>query len=225
MNLKVAAVIFDMDGLMFDTERIAQFAWQRAAADLGYDYSDTLFRGVIGRNSKDVQRITLEALGQDAPFAEIYEKKQIYLEEYIQQDGLPLKAGLIELLDCLEMLSLPKAVASSSPKARIQRNLQAAGLLEGRFDALVGGDEVRNGKPDPEIFLLASDALDISPEACLVLEDSNAGIQAAHAAGMIPVMVPDILEPTDQSRRLAYIIIPSLHAAVPLIEDNSNFGK
>lgn len=214
--MKFNAVIFDMDGLMFDTERIAQRAWVQAAGDFGYTYPDHVYQGVIGRARPDVERYSMEAFGAEFPFEAVYRAKGRYMHEALELHGMPLKPGLLDLLAWLEAHSILKGVASSSPRAAILRNLKLAGLARERFDALVGGDEVPRGKPAPDIFLEVARRLEISAEDCLVLEDSNAGIKAAHTAGMHPVMVPDLKPPTDEARLLAYRILDSL-ASVPAI--------
>lgn len=216
--MKFSAVIFDMDGLMFDTERIAQRAWVRAAADFGYEYPDHVFQGVIGRARPDVERYSLEAFGADFPFEAVYHAKGRYMQDILEREGMPLKAGLLDLLDWLAARSIAVAVASSSPRAVVLRNLVLAGLSAERFGALVGGDEVRNGKPAPDIFLEVTRRLGLMPEGCLVLEDSNTGIKAAHAAGMQAVMVPDIKPPTDETRALAYRVVDSLMQVPVLLE-------
>jgi len=219
-DIIISAVIFDMDGLMFDTERIAQKCWEQAAADLGFTYSPTLYRNVIGRNHADVKRITQEFLGSSASFEEIFQKKQTYFDQHCDHYGLPRKAGLNALLSYLDKISLPIAVASSSPRNQILKNLISVGLSENQFRSIIGGDSVKYGKPDPEIFIKVAVQLNIPVKNCLVLEDSNTGIQAAFAAGMIPVMVPDIIEPTPQSREIAFCILNSLHEVVPLIKNH-----
>jgi len=220
--MHISALIFDMDGLMFDTEYIAQKAWKRAASDLGYDFSDDVFQGVIGRSLPDVERFTRQVFGADFPFQEAYHRKQAYVQKIVARDGIRLKPGLLELLAFIEgragsPAQLSTAIASSSTQAIIRRNLELAGLQADGFDALVSGDEVQYGKPAPDIFLLASRRLGIAPINCLVLEDSNAGIRAAHAAGMVAVMIPDIILPDEESKALAYRILPSLHAVMELI--------
>lgn len=210
----VSAIIFDMDGLMFDTERIAQQAWFRAAGDYGYVLTEPIYLGVIGLTSRDVEAYFRGTISADLPFEEVYLRKQQYVEEVVTRDGLPLKPGLLELLDLIENLSIPKGVASSTAKNIVSRNLSRAGL---HFDVVVGGDEVQNGKPEPDIFLTVARQLRVPAGQCLVLEDSNAGIKAAHAAGMIPVMIPDMKPPTDEVRQLAYRILPSLHEARSLL--------
>jgi len=214
--LVILAVIFDMDGLMLDTESIAQVAWVRAAKDYGCNFPDQVFRGVVGRSLPDVQRYIYNNLGADFPFDDVYQRKQAYVEESVAKDGLPLKPGLVELLEFLKNLSLKKAVASSSPLSAITHNLALVGL-DGCFETLVGGDQIQHGKPAPDIFLEAARRLEVPPAACVVLEDSNAGVQAAHAAGMMSLMVPDLIPSTEETGYLAYHILPSLYAVRELL--------
>jgi HAD superfamily hydrolase (TIGR01509 family) len=220
--MHISAVIFDMDGLMFDTEKIAQMAWKRAASELGYDFSDDVFFGVIGHNLPDVERFTHQVFGEDFPFQEAYQRKQAYVKAIIEQEGIPLKPGLLELLDWMDSKEdspkrLRKAIASSSTQEIIRRNLKLAGLEADRFDVLVGGNEVQHGKPAADIFLLANRKLNVAAENCLVLEDSNAGIRAAHTAGMVAVMVPDLIPPDDCSQAIAYRILSSLKEVKELL--------
>ena len=211
------ALIFDMDGLMLDSERIAQVAWRRAARDQGFDFSDEVFRGVIGLKLPDVEAYLRRELSRDFPFETVYRRKQAYVDEIVEASGLPLKPGLLELLDAIEARRLKKAVASSSPRRVVENNLERVGL-SGRFDALVGGDQVERGKPAPDIFLAAAGELDAPPQSCLVLEDSNAGVQAAHAAGMAVIMIPDMLPPTETTLALALAILPSLENVNGLLD-------
>lgn len=217
-SIQISAVIFDMDGLMFDTERVAQAAWERAALEMGYSFPLGIFQGVIGSNELDVRRFTRRTFGPDFPFDEVYLRKQAYKNEYYERKGIPVKPGLLELLGVLEARKIAKAVASSSSCEIIVRNIQLAGLEPERFDALTGGDEVSSGKPAPDIFLTASRRLSVPGRQCLVLEDSNVGIEAAHAAGMVPVMIPDLIPPSQHVKQLAYRILSSLHGAKELIE-------
>jgi len=216
MKIIFSSVIFDMDGLMFDTEHIAQAGWVQAARECGYKFSDETFRYVVGRTLADVERISRDTFGEGFPFWDVYRRKQEYVQDHLEQHGLALKPGLLELLDALEAIPLPKAVASSSTCEIILRNLRLAGL-QGRFEGLVGGDEILHGKPAPDIFLLASKKLGIPAQQCLVLEDSNAGIKAAHTAGMIAVMIPDLIPPSEETMQLAYRILSSLKQVYDLI--------
>lgn len=208
-SLRVEAVIFDMDGLMLDSEQMARTAWQRALADWGLHMPDSLYVQLIGRAALDTKQLLRDAFGPALPVEEAYARKQRFLDEEIDLHGIPLKPGLLGLLDFLDRLRMPKAVASSTHRAFVLRKLGIAGLLT-RFDAIACGDEVPSGKPAPDVFLLAAERLCISPGACAALEDSDAGIRAAHAAGMMPILVPDLKPPSEEIAALAHRIFPSL---------------
>jgi HAD superfamily hydrolase (TIGR01509 family) len=205
----VSAVIFDMDGLMFDTERVARSAWERAMADWGYVIPDALYLTVVGRTAQSAQAIFQQAWGPHLPIEAIYYRKEQYLEDTLTQDGLPFKPGLVELLEQLERWRIPKAVASSTARNVVLRRLTRAEVTQ-RFAAIVGGDDVTRSKPAPDLFLAAARQLHVPAEECVVLEDADAGVQAASAAGMTSVMVPDLKPPAAESRRLAYRIVSSL---------------
>ena len=206
---KVGAVIFDMDGLMLDSEQMAQTAWRRALAGWGLALPDDLYLQLIGRAAPDTKTILRNAFGAALPVEEAYTRKQQYLDNEIALKGIPLKPGLLELLDFLDALRMPKAVASSTHRAFVMRKLTLTGLLP-RFDAVSCGDEVANGKPAPDVFLSAAERLGVPAERCVVLEDSDAGIRAAHAAGMIPILVPDLKPPTAEIAALTHRVFPSL---------------
>jgi HAD superfamily hydrolase (TIGR01509 family) len=204
------AVIFDMDGLMLDTERIAMITCKRAAEDFGYVIADEIYVQVIGRTVEDTCQIFCGALGADFPFYDIRKRRLDYTEEYIHRYGLPRKPGLIEVLELLQSCSVRKAVATSTGREEACARLRATDLCHG-FDAIVGGDEVVHGKPAPDLFLLAAERLKITPTECIVPEDSEAGIHAARAAGTTPILVPNLKQPSDAVKALAYRIYPSLH--------------
>ena len=217
-KLVVNAVIFDMDGLMLDTERIAQEAWQQAGAEWGYDIPDEVYLQAIGRTAADTADIMIAAYGSDFPFDAMYARKQALLHKVIEQGNVPTKPGLFELLDWLDACGLPKAVATSTARAVAEIKLSTTELQE-RFPVVVCGDEVEHGKPAPDIFLKAAAGLGIDPSRCLVLEDSESGTRAAHAAGMIPIIVPDLKQPSDEVRGLAYQVVDDLHEVRALIQN------
>ena len=212
----VQGVIFDMDGLMLDSQRLATDAWTRAVASLGYHLTEALNLQLLGRTPRDSDAILRAAFGVDFPVDAARDVARQLFRDLTPARGIPVKPGLGALLDFLEARDVRTAVATSSSRAACVRHLQHANLLQ-RFAVLVCGDEVTSGKPAPEIFLTAASLLGIRPEACVVLEDSFAGIRAAHAAGMIPVMVPDLHPPDEDIRALAYRVVPTLDQARDVI--------
>ena len=212
----IKSIIFDMDGLMLDTERIARISWKRAAADWDRTLSDELFAAITGLTAPDANAVLQEAFGPTFPVKEARARRQQYYRAYIAEHGIAIKPGLQQLLAQIETLGLPHAVASSTAREGVIHKLTITDLID-RFETLVGGDEVANGKPAPDIFLTAATRLAVAPRHCMVLEDSEPGIQAAHAAGMLPVMVPDVKQPSPEVEALAYAVLPSLNEVVPLL--------
>lgn len=210
------AILFDMDGLMIDTERMAQRAWQRAGAEFGFTLPDALYLQAVGRTAKATEGLFRAGLGVDFPFEAVYARKQHYLYTAIEEEGIPTKPGLLELLDLVDQQGIAKAVATSTARVLALKKLTAAKLLH-RFDTMVCGDEVPNGKPAPDIFLAAAAKLGVAPMNCIVLEDSSAGVQAAHAAGMRAIWVPDLIQPSPEIMALAYCVLRDLHQVMDLI--------
>lgn len=198
----IAAVIFDMDGLMLDTEPLYKTAWQRAAIECGHPISEELYARLIGRTRLAGEEILREAFGQGFSI-EDFRAVCARCEAAAFAENLPaVKPGLEGLLAFLDERRLPKAVATSTERPIAEHQLGGLGLLE-RFDLLVTGDEVVNGKPSPDMFLLTAERLNITPSLCLVLEDSEAGILAAHRAGMPVYVVPDFKPPSSSVEALA----------------------
>lgn len=198
----IKAVIFDMDGLMFDTERLWDTLWEPSCRALGLEMPQDLEafftggRGLAGvKLNEHIQKFFPQADPQV-----IVEKIWELAEQRFAQ-GVPCKPGLAELLETLEEKKLPRIVASSSPRALIQKNLETTGMAR-YFDQVVCGADVRHSKPAPDIFLEAARRLGVDIRDCLVLEDSFNGVRAGHAAGAVTVMVPDIAQPDEEIRAL-----------------------
>ncbi len=206
------AVIFDMDGLMFDTEQIAVEAWQQAGRVCGYDIPESLIIQSVGRNVDDTKCLFEQALEPEFDFQQVRTLRIQYAADIIEQRGIPLKDGLFKLLDVLENGSILKAVATSTERIRAETLLRKANV-HNRFDAIICGDEVQYGKPAPDIFLLAANRLQTIPHHCFVLEDSEAGIHAAVNAKMHPIMIPDLKPPSQWALAVVEHIFPSLHRA------------
>ena len=211
----VQAVVFDMDGLLFDTERLHARAALAAAKEIGCQLDIEVFRLLIG--TTEARRILLARYGASYPFDElrIAWGRQFRL---LAEAELELKAGAVELLDLLDELGLPRAIATSSSHATARGHLSSCNLVE-RFDAVIALGDYTASKPAPDSFLKAAERLAVDPQKCLALEDSHNGIRAASAAGMMTVMVPDLIEPTEEIQRLCFVV-PSLHDVRKLILSN-----
>lgn len=210
--MKPEAVIFDMDGVIFDSERaIYQLALELAEEEGVADLPE-VYPSLIGITREKSERIIYDFYGPDFPYARY---RKILSERYHQRydhGRLPLKPGIREILSDLSAGGMCLSVASSTPAATVCRQISEAGLSV-FFRIIIGGDQVINSKPDPEIFLRAASAMNIPPQACYVIEDSFNGIRAADAGKMIPIMVPDLLEPNEEIRALAAAVLPDLSSA------------
>lgn len=205
-----AAILFDMDGLMLDTEPLAARAWADAAQATGIRFDPAVNRRLIGRTFADCRAILVEHHGGgDYPVDALMARWHAAYDAIVEREGVALKAGLLELLDWLEARGIARAVATSTRRARAIAKLARAGLWP-RFAALAGGDEVARGKPAPDIFLLAAQRLGAAPARCLVLEDSAPGLHAAAAAGIPAIMVPDLAAPPADVDGRAPRVMPSL---------------
>jgi HAD superfamily hydrolase (TIGR01509 family) len=215
MNLK--AVIFDMDGLMLDSQRLGAEAWKETVASFGQLLTEEVNLRLLGRNMKDSVGILHSVFGPQFPAQEVWEKSYKNFFQKVDSAGIPVKKGLWEILDFLEANNISKAVATMSTHEIAFRHLERVDLLR-RFSVIVCGDEVEKGKPAPDIFLKDAELLHVKPENCIVLEDSFTGIRAAANAGMVPIMVPDFIEPDDEIRQLAHTVVKDLFEAKKVIE-------
>jgi len=210
-----AAVVFDMDGLLFDTEALYQQAIILAAAEGGHKVASDVFSRTVGLPWAQSRTLLLSHFGETFPVDEFQAAwvRQFWI---IAETRLILKPGVLELLDFLDDLRLPRAIATSSSHRTVKRHLTAHNLI-GRFDEVVGSGDYDAGKPAPDPFLKAAEWLGIDPQLCLALEDSYNGVRSASSAGMMTVMVPDLLEPTDEIRSLCAIVALDLHEVRRLI--------
>jgi HAD superfamily hydrolase (TIGR01509 family) len=212
-----SAAVFDMDGLLLDSERLIRDAWIQASFENGIAFSESVYLEVVGRNSADSTSILMDHIGDDLVFSKICAQADTLLSERTISLGYPVKPGAIELLSLLNERNIPCCVASSTNRAEVRRRLQKSGL-DGFFDAIVGGDEVLKGKPNPDLFLLAAGRIGVSPGHCLVFEDSEHGARGAIAAGMSAILVPDLKTPCAGVQAMCVNVLPSLVEALPLCE-------
>ena len=186
----IVAVIFDLDGLMVDTEPISYQAWQIVLKDFSCTLNEETYHYIIGRRSDESAQILNESLGLQTDAQHLLSRKKKAFESLISSHGIPVMPGLMKLVDALAEREIPWAVSTSSPKGYAENILSQIGLLK-KCSALATGDEVPRGKPDPAIYLLAAKRLSVQPRQCLALEDSLPGCRAAKAAGMTTVAIPN----------------------------------
>ena len=203
------AVIFDMDGVIFDSERAKMGCWLELAGKYGIEDMETPYLACIGTNTAKTKEIMLGAFGEDFPYdAYAREASKLYHDRY---DGgrLPMKPGVRELLGFLKQKGKRLALASSTRRQTVFDQLRDAGLLE-YFEEVVTGDMAAKSKPEPDIFLLACERIGAAPDRAYAIEDSYNGIRAAYRGRLRPIMVPDILPADEEMRALAEAILVSL---------------
>ncbi|MBR1672912.1 MAG: HAD family phosphatase [Fretibacterium sp.] len=219
------AVLFDMDGLMFDTETLNLSGWIEAGKKHGCNITEEDIRPQIGVAVPTARRLMTEQFGPDFDFDAVRNDRIAWSHAWIEKNGMPEKPGLRELLAWLEREGIRTAISTSSGHETVDFYLAHAPGLARYFDAVVTWEPGMQGKPAPDLFLAAARRLDARPEGCVVLEDSYNGIRAAHAAGMIPIMVPDRLPPTPEMLSLVYQKADGLDAVVPILERLRGQGR
>ncbi|MCM1244113.1 MAG: HAD family phosphatase [Roseburia sp.] len=202
-------VVFDMDGVIFDTEALIIRCWVQVAARHGIEDMEEVFRRCIGTNSAETRRIVFEHYGEDFAYDTYKVEVADVFKEKTREKGIPVKRGARELLSYLKVNGFQIGLASSTKKELLEQELSDAGLLK-FFHVLIGGDMVHHSKPHPEIYQLACEKLGVAPAKAYAIEDSFHGVQSAYDAGMKVIMVPDLLEPDDNMREMATEIFPSL---------------
>lgn len=216
-SITVEAILFDMDGLVLDTEKLYTRFWQEAANALGYPMTKEQALGMRSLNRGAGLAKMQSYFGPDVEYDKIRGKRIEMMDAFVEKEGVTLKPGIHELLTYLKEQGIKTAIATSSPLERTVLYLTSVGL-EKSFDELVSGYMVEKGKPEPDIYLYAAKKLGVSPGNCMVLEDSPAGILAAHRAGCLPVMIPDQDEPEEATEKLLYAKAENLSSVISLLE-------
>lgn len=212
----IKGVVFDMDGLMFDTETLTYELQKPILKEWGVDYTLDWYKQTVGKRIEDIIPLFRDLCGEDFDYEDFRVQCREAYQYYTDKNGVPIKDGLFELLDFLKSKGIKTALCTSTTKQSAARTLRISGTLP-YFDELVCAEDVKRGKPYPDPFLKAAEKLGLKPENCLALEDSINGIKSAYTAGMITVMIPDLIEPTEEIKPMCYRIVPSLNEVIQLI--------
>lgn len=213
----IRGVLFDMDGLVLDTEKLYSRFWMEAANDLGYPMTYQQSLGLRSLNRSAGQAKLIEYFGPGISYEEVRNHRIELMDAWVDVHGVDLKPGIHELLDHLHANSIACAITTSSPIDRTRRYLSAHNLLH-CFNKLCSGYDVPKGKPEPDIYLYGAASLNLRPEECLALEDSPAGILSAHRAGCLPVMIPDQDQPSEDTISLLYAKADTLSDIISLLK-------
>ncbi len=210
-NRNFKAVIFDMDGVIFDTERMYLDIWSGLAQEKGIGDIRTLLTACIGTTDETTRQMVEDTLGEKFSFDNLYEEADQRFRHIAATSGIPVKKGARALLTYLQSAGVSVGLATSTYRARAEKELENEGLLS-FFTEVTYGDEMQVSKPDPAIFLRACEKLGVKPEESVIIEDSFNGVRAGRASGAHVIMVPDIVQPDEEIRGLADVILPDLEA-------------
>lgn len=220
----IAAVLLDMDGTLLDTEKVYFDSLAAALQSCGFsDDITALCHAMIGLPGPECERLLIDRYGVDFPLHQVNAAFRAH-SEAIFQAGLPLKPGTVELLDALQAAACPMAIVTSSSRRSAESHLTRAGI-RARFDTILTRDDVVHCKPSPDLYFLAARQLGVRPEACVAIEDSNHGVAAAHAAGILTIMVPDMVPPSEAARAKCAAVLPDLHMALELLQARCGFAR
>lgn len=208
-NILYKAVVFDMDGVIFDSERAVMQCWEEVASRHNIPNIEKAILACTGTTMVRTREIMLNLYGADFPYDEYARESSVIFHSRYDGGRLPMKQGVKELLTFLKERGKKIALASSTRQQVVTDELRDAGIIE-YFDRIICGDMVSRSKPAPDIFLKACEELNISPSDSYAIEDSYNGIRAAHAGGLHPIMVPDLLPADEEMQSLAEIVLPSL---------------
>lgn len=214
---RIRGVLFDMDGVVIDTEKLYTRFWMEAAHFYGFPMTREQALGMRSLGGKEAQAQLHSYFGSSADYFAIRAKRIALMSAYIEENGVELKAGINELLDYLRANGIACAITSSAALSTIRAHLGSVGIAD-RFQALCSGKEVPNGKPAPDIYLHGATVLGLPPAECLAIEDSPAGIESACRAGCFPVMIPDQDQPTADTLTMCFAKADSLLDVIGLLE-------
>lgn len=217
--MKIKAAVFDMDGLMFDTERLAMAAWDYAGEKMGLGKAGYMVMKTLGVTAERADEIWREEFGSDVDTEAMRRYGREFTDNFYEHNKVPVKYGLYELLDWLKSAEIKTAVASSSTRRAVLRNLESAGITD-KFDIIVSGEMAARSKPAPDIYLKACELLGESPNDCIALEDSRNGLWAAHNAGCRVIMVPDLWQADEETENVLWKKFTNLLEVRDFLRDN-----
>ncbi|MBO5389740.1 MAG: HAD family phosphatase [Lachnospiraceae bacterium] len=211
------AVVFDMDGVIFDSEKRVVECWKVIADKYGVPDIEAACRECFGCNQVVAKERFLKRYGEDFPYVEYKKEMSDLFHERYDNGNLPMLPGVVEILEFLKANGKRIALASSTRRVSVESGLTWAGIID-YFDAIICGDMVSRSKPEPDIFLKACEALGVSPSESYAIEDSYNGIRAAHRGGLLPIMVPDMMEPDKEMEELSVAILGSLNEVIDYLK-------
>ena len=211
------AVVFDMDGLMFDTERLFVLAWDYAGEKMGLGKAGYMNVRTLGLNAALCRQVWIHEFGDRFKEEELWKYTKEFFDEYYSKHKVPVKHGLYVLLEYLKKNGYKLAVASSTKRQDVEHHLKDACVFD-YFDAVICGDMVSKSKPEPEIYLKACEAIGVAPKEAVALEDSKNGLLAAHRAGMHAIMVPDTWEADEEVKQILWAMCDDLVKVKELLE-------
>lgn len=217
--MKIKAAVFDMDGLMFDTERLAMAAWDYAGEKMGLGKAGYMVMKTLGVTAERADEIWREEFGSNVDTKAMRRYGREFTDNFYEHNKVPVKYGLYELLDWLKSSGIKTAVASSSTRRAVLRNLESAGITD-KFDIIVSGEMATRSKPAPDIYLKACELLGENPNDCIALEDSRNGLWAAHNAGCRVIMVPDLWQADEETEKILWKKLGSLLEVRDFLRDN-----
>lgn len=214
--MKISGVILDLDGVLIDTESISRMAWLRAANEFGFEIPESLYEKIVGYSVSDARKEISTLTDGRIDMGRYMERSAAIYNSEMQSNGIRVMPGVPELLEFLRQYELKCAIATSTIHEHAEWKLNKSGLL-GEINDVITGDRVANGKPAPDIFLIAAEQIGVEPDECVVIEDAHAGVIGAKAAGMVPIMVPSTAAPTTASEELTYAVVPNLFDAIEIL--------
>ena len=214
--MKLSAVILDFDGVLIDTETISRNAWMQAASEFGFEFPESLYEEIVGNSVLAARKRITKFVDGLIDMDQYMDRAAAIYNGTMATNGIDVMPGVIELIEFIREHNLKTAIATSTTSDQAEWKLSLSGLT-GIIDDVITGDQVKNGKPAPDIFLMAAKQIAVEPSECAVIEDSYAGLLGASSAGMVPIMVPSTVPSNDATDALAYAVVPSLHGTIDIL--------